>query len=662
MLIGRDAELRTVTRAVGGLAGGQPFVIGIVGDDGSGRTSLLNAAADVARSDGGLVLATRGTGAELAPAYGGLLSLLRPLERRFDELAGPENADVLRSAMALRTRPADPLDVGIGVLRLMTTLAEERPLVVTVDDADGLDPATVDALAFAFGRLGVDAVGALICLPPERQPVWNAVTTQRIVLGALGVDDLAELVMANVPCEREPAHACATWADGNPLLAIELARSLSDDERKGRRPLPSLPRPTVRAVERMQAQLDALSEAARRALVVVAADRTGRASVILGALAALGEAPGGLDEAEEAGVISVDLDSVSFRHPLLRPLCYHLVAARSRRAAHRAVAGALTEPGDAAERAWQLVASCAGPDDDVAAVLDLVADDARRRGALVEAATTLERAAALSTDPAGRRDRRRRAAVAFLDAFAFDDALRLVEPADGDGALLTVEAIERRDGPAVALIRFDSARVADPAVRADLLLAAGRTADALAAVEAAAPGALVDSVRAAIEPTLPLPEEPSGSTASERRARRRWLGAAAERGVSTAHPRTVDELVAAARAAAVRGAPADAMSLLERGRAAVPPGTERVAAEVDAIAARIEATAPSSDSSLAALTKAERRVAESVAAGRTNREVAEHLFVSVKTVDFHLQSIYRKLALRSRTELAVLMAGKGVMA
>ncbi len=661
MLIGRDAELRTATRAVSGLGGGQPFVIGIVGDDGSGRTSLLNAATEVARSDGHLVLATRGTGADLAPAYGGLLSLLRPLERRFDELTGAEDADVLRSAMALRSRPADPLDVGIGVLRLITTLAEERPVLVAVDDADGLDPATVDALAFALGRLGVDAVGALICLPPERHAVWDPVTTQRIVLGPLGADDLAELVMANVPCAPEPAHACATWADGNPLLAIELARSLSEDERHGRRPLPSLPRPTVRAVERMQAQLDALGEAARRALVVVAADRTGRASVILGALAALGEAPGGLDEAEEAGVISVGLDSVSFRHPLLRPLCYHLVAARSRRAAHRALAGALTEPGDAAERAWQLVASCAGPDDDVAAVLDLVADDARRRGALVEAATTLERAASLSVDLAGRRERRRRAAVAFLDALAFDDALRLLDLDDGEGALLAIEAVERRDGPAVALIRFDAAGSADAAVRGDLLLACGRRADAAAAVGGAGENALAASVRAAIEPSRPLPDEPSGSTAHDRRARRRWLGAAADRGVAMAHPKTVDELAAAARAASVRGAPADATSFLERARAAVPPGAARVSAEVAALAERLEAASPSSDSSLAALTKAERRVAESVAAGRTNREVAEHLFVSVKTVDFHLQSIYRKLALRSRTELAVLMAGRGVL-
>lgn len=63
------------------------------------------------------------------------------------------------------------------------------------------------------------------------------------------------------------------------------------------------------------------------------------------------------------------------------------------------------------------------------------------------------------------------------------------------------------------------------------------------------------------------------------------------------------------------------------------------------------------DPALATLSQAERRVAEAVAEGLTNREVAAKLYLSVKTVDFHLQQIYRKLSLRSRTELAVKMAG-----
>jgi len=57
----------------------------------------------------------------------------------------------------------------------------------------------------------------------------------------------------------------------------------------------------------------------------------------------------------------------------------------------------------------------------------------------------------------------------------------------------------------------------------------------------------------------------------------------------------------------------------------------------------------------AKLSPAEHRVALAVAEGRTNQESAEVLFLSTKTVDFHLQSIYRKLGIRSRTELAVLV-------
>jgi DNA-binding NarL/FixJ family response regulator len=52
------------------------------------------------------------------------------------------------------------------------------------------------------------------------------------------------------------------------------------------------------------------------------------------------------------------------------------------------------------------------------------------------------------------------------------------------------------------------------------------------------------------------------------------------------------------------------------------------------------------------LTNAERRVAALVASGRTNREVAAQLFTTVGTVEVHLTRIYRKLGIRSRTELA----------
>jgi DNA-binding CsgD family transcriptional regulator len=52
------------------------------------------------------------------------------------------------------------------------------------------------------------------------------------------------------------------------------------------------------------------------------------------------------------------------------------------------------------------------------------------------------------------------------------------------------------------------------------------------------------------------------------------------------------------------------------------------------------------------LTETERQVADLVAAGLTNREVAARLYLTQKTVEFHLRNIFRKLGVRSRTELA----------
>ena len=56
------------------------------------------------------------------------------------------------------------------------------------------------------------------------------------------------------------------------------------------------------------------------------------------------------------------------------------------------------------------------------------------------------------------------------------------------------------------------------------------------------------------------------------------------------------------------------------------------------------------------LTPHELRVAVEVAKGLTNREVAAALFLSVKTVEMHLSRAYRKLGVRTRTELARLFA------
>jgi ATP/maltotriose-dependent transcriptional regulator MalT len=59
------------------------------------------------------------------------------------------------------------------------------------------------------------------------------------------------------------------------------------------------------------------------------------------------------------------------------------------------------------------------------------------------------------------------------------------------------------------------------------------------------------------------------------------------------------------------------------------------------------------------LTETERRVAELAARGRTNKEIAAALFMGVSTVEAHLSRVYRKLGIRSRTELAGRIVTRG---
>jgi len=70
--------------------------------------------------------------------------------------------------------------------------------------------------------------------------------------------------------------------------------------------------------------------------------------------------------------------------------------------------------------------------------------------------------------------------------------------------------------------------------------------------------------------------------------------------------------------------------------------------------ARISGRAPSSGE----LTEGERRIADLVAEGYTNREVAAALFLTEHSVETALTRVYRKLGVRSRAELARLLAPK----
>jgi DNA-binding NarL/FixJ family response regulator len=111
----------------------------------------------------------------------------------------------------------------------------------------------------------------------------------------------------------------------------------------------------------------------------------------------------------------------------------------------------------------------------------------------------------------------------------------------------------------------------------------------------------------------------------------------------------------AAHGAALRRArrPSDARDPLRRAlelaeSCSAPPVIEIARSELHAAGARPRSSALSGP---AALTPSERRVADLAADGQTNRDIAQELFVTPKTVEVHLSNAYRKLGIGSRREL-----------
>ncbi|NYT95283.1 helix-turn-helix transcriptional regulator [Salinispora sp. H7-4] len=434
-LFGRHAEIAALDRLLDRAADGAGSGLVLWGEPGIGKTALLEHAVDAA-SDA-TVLRCRGTRMEAGLAFAALHELLWPVLDRLETLAAPQAA-ALRGALGMSRDPANRFLIGAAVLSLVSGLARERPVLVAVDDAQWIDEATIQCLAFVARRVATEPVAVLLTghEDPASGP-WEGLSELEVVGLA---DDAARRLVAVALPEAAPALVDRTVraAGGNPLALHELPTLGREGESEASHTPSGEPVPVGPRLRRaFCVRAEALKPSTRALLLLAAAEGRGDRHVVHRAGADWGVDTSSWEEALRSGLLHASAARLEFRHPLIPAAIYDGAPLPEQQAAHRSLAAALP-PDATTERAWHLAAAADGPDENVATLLEHAAEQCLRRSAGPMAARTLRRAAELSPEPADAARRLAAAARAAWDAGRTGAARQLLEDAERLGGVLPI--------------------------------------------------------------------------------------------------------------------------------------------------------------------------------------------------------------------------------
>ncbi|MEV1066434.1 LuxR C-terminal-related transcriptional regulator [Streptomyces sp. NPDC050263] len=410
------------------MRGGESRALVVRGEPGAGKTSLLEYLVDQAR--GFHIARVTSIQSEMELAFAGLHQLCRPMLDRLHSLP-PVQRDAVSGALGLGSeRAPDGFLVALGVLGLLSEVARDQPLLCVVDDAQWLDRASMQTLAFTARRLVADSVAIVFAARvSDEVPPGTAEPTGLPELLIEGLPDHeARSLLRSVlpgPWDEHVLGRIVAETRGNPLALLELPKMSTPVELAGGFGLPSA-RPVSDRIQAAYLQTIAgLPREARRYLLAAAADPTGEPALLWRAAEQLGidiEASG---PAVAAGLVKIG-ERVTFFHPMVRSAVYWAASPEERRGTHRALAD-VTDPGaDPDRRAWHAAHGAFGPDEAVAAELERSAGRARTRGGVAATAAFMTRAADLTPDPARRQERALAAARAAHEAGNPDIALRLL--------------------------------------------------------------------------------------------------------------------------------------------------------------------------------------------------------------------------------------------
>ena len=463
-LLGRRQECATIDQTIAAVRTGESRVLVVHGAPGVGKTALL----DYARrgAAGVRVLRAVGVESEMELPFAALHQLCAPLLELLPRLPEPQRA-ALETVLGLRAgSPPDRFLVGLAILSLLSEASEREPLLCLIDDAQWMDRASGETLAFVARRLLAESV-ALLFATRERETVLRGLP-ELAVAGLADADAHALLdSLTHAGLDQPIRDRIVAETRGNPLALVELPRGLSPTEIAGGLGL-------LRTGETLRGRIEEsfrnriaeLPAETRMLLLIAAAEPLGDPALVWAAAERLGIIPATALAEGTDGLLSVR-ERVTFRHPLVRSAVYQTALPRDRRAVHLALAAVTDENADPDRRAWHRAAGTAVPDEDVAAELERSAGRAQARGGRAAAAAFLQRAVQLTIDAPRRAGRALAAAEATLQAGDIEAARRFVDLARGD-----------------ADDEFPRARA--ELIRGQIAFAAGRTDEAPGALLAAA--------------------------------------------------------------------------------------------------------------------------------------------------------------------------------
>ena len=421
-LLGRRRERNLVDHLLEQVRGRRSGVLVLHGEPGIGKTALLQYAADSASALS--VVRAVGVESEMELAFAALHQLCAPMFGRLDQLPSPQR-DALAITFGLRAGAVpDRFLVGLAVLSLLSEAAAERPLLCVVDDAQWLDRASAQVLAFVARRLQAESIVLLLA---TREPSQDFSRLPELVVKGLRDTDAHELLRSAIPgrLDDQVLDQFVAETGGNPLALLELPRGLTPGQLAGGFGLPVALGLPDRIEQSFQQRLVALPKDTRRLLLVAASDPTGNPALLWRTSRALGVTGPVLEPAESAGLLDVGA-RVRFRHPLVRSAVYRAASPVERREVHGALGEATDADDDPDRRAWHRAQASSGPDEEIAAELERSAARAEARGGPAAAAAFLEQAAARTLNPARRAQRALAAAQAKHEAGAQDAALLLL--------------------------------------------------------------------------------------------------------------------------------------------------------------------------------------------------------------------------------------------